>query len=105
MTPRPRGRFTTKISPKPERNSRRTFRPNTKSIEEWSTRKDKLKNSGGGGWTRTNDLRIMSSDPSIAGKEDKELSSAESGKPLQDPQPPRNSEQAPNPTRKGPESK
>jgi hypothetical protein len=53
---------------------------------------------GGGGRTRTYDLRIMSSEPPTAGKEDKELSSAESGKILQDPQPPRNNEQASDPT-------
>ncbi len=46
--------------------------------------------AGGGGWTRTNDLRIMSPLTPIAGKEDKALSSAESGKVLQDPQRPRN---------------
>ena len=47
---------------------------------------------GGGGRTRTYDLRIMSCQPAAEGKEDKELSSAESGKVLQNPQPPRNQE-------------
>ena len=49
--------------------------------------------SGGGGWTRTNDLRIMSSEPPVADKEDKVLSSAKSREVLQNPQPPRNQEQ------------
>jgi hypothetical protein len=35
---------------------------------------------GGGGRTRTYDLRIMSSEPPVADKQDKRLSSAESGK-------------------------
>jgi hypothetical protein len=48
---------------------------------------------GGGGRTRTYDLRIMSSEPPDVDKEDKGLSSAESGKVLQNPQPPRNQEQ------------
>ena len=45
---------------------------------------------GGGGKTRTYDLRIMSSAPVGDNKADQQLSSAESGKVLQDPQPPRN---------------
>jgi hypothetical protein len=45
---------------------------------------------GGGAWTRTTDLRIMRPEAPTASKEDKELSSAESGKVLQNPQPPRN---------------
>ncbi len=45
---------------------------------------------GGVGWTRTNDLRIMSSATPAAGKEDKAHSAAESGKALQNPQPQRN---------------
>jgi len=49
---------------------------------------------GGGGRTRTYDLRIMSSKPPVADKEDQGLSSAEPGKGLQNPQPPRNKEQA-----------
>src|SRR5208283_1564774 len=52
---------------------------------------------GGGGWTRTNDLRIMSCEPPVVDKEDKGLSSAESGKLLQNPQPPRNKKHAPLP--------
>jgi hypothetical protein len=55
---------------------------------------------GGGGWTRTNDLRIMSPEAPIADKEDKALSSAESGKVLQNRQPPRNQNQALPPLRK-----
>src|ERR1700687_3246187 len=35
---------------------------------------------GGGGWTRTNELRIMRPVTPVAGKEDKRLSSADSGK-------------------------
>ena len=46
--------------------------------------------SGGGGRTRTYDLRVMSSEPPVADKQDKGLSSAEPGKVLQNPQPPRN---------------
>jgi hypothetical protein len=45
---------------------------------------------GGGGRTRTYDLRIMSPEEAVAGKEDKGLSSEKSGKVRQDPQPPRN---------------
>src|SRR5712692_6215886 len=45
---------------------------------------------GGGGWTRTNDLRIMRPVTPVASKEDKALNSAESGKVRQNPQPPRN---------------
>jgi hypothetical protein len=45
---------------------------------------------GGGGWTRTNDLRIMRPVTPVAGKEDKRLSSADSGKVQQNPQPRRN---------------
>jgi hypothetical protein len=55
-------------------------------------------NFGGGAWTRTTDLRIMSSEPPVADKEDKGLSSAESGKVPQNPQPPRNKEQPATPT-------
>jgi|HubBroStandDraft_4_1064222.scaffolds.fasta_scaffold29631_1 integrase len=50
---------------------------------------------GGGAWTRTTDLRIMSSATPIAGKEDKGLSPADSGKALQNPQPPRNKKNPP----------
>jgi hypothetical protein len=45
---------------------------------------------GGGGRTRTYDLRIMSSTPVADNKADQKLSSAQSGKVLQDPQLPRN---------------
>jgi len=45
---------------------------------------------GGGGRTRTYDLRIMSPETPVADKEDKGLSSAESCKVLQNPQPTRN---------------
>ena len=45
---------------------------------------------GGGRWTRTSDLGIMSPATPVAGKEDKALSSADSGKLLQNPQPRRN---------------
>ena len=52
----------------------------------------RIRANGGGGRTRTYDLRIMSSEPPNADKEDKGFSSAESGKVLQNPQPPRNQE-------------
>jgi hypothetical protein len=45
---------------------------------------------GGGGRTRTYDLRIMSSEPPVADKQDKGVSSAEPGKVRQNPQPRRN---------------
>jgi hypothetical protein len=45
---------------------------------------------GGGAWTRTTDLRIMSPETPIGDKEDKRLNSEGSGKVLQNPQPPRN---------------
>jgi len=41
---------------------------------------------GGGGWTRTNDLRIMSSIPDSDSKQNQVLSSAESGQVGQNPQ-------------------
>ena len=53
---------------------------------------------GGGGRTRTYDLRIMSSPPGGDSKEFQPNSSANSGKDLQNPQPPRNQEQAAPPT-------
>jgi hypothetical protein len=52
-----------------------------------------LKEFGGGGRTRTYDQQIMSPEPPVADKDDKGLRSAESGKVLQNPQPPRNQEQ------------
>jgi len=45
---------------------------------------------GGGGWTRTNDLRIMRPTPPVGGEEDKPVSPADSSKILQNSQPPRN---------------
>jgi hypothetical protein len=45
---------------------------------------------GGGGWTRTNDLRIISCPPAVDSTQLKQDSSADSGKVLQNPQPPRN---------------
>src|SRR5262249_10208142 len=45
---------------------------------------------GGGGWTRTNDLGIMSPSAPIEGEEDKTLGSAESSKVRKDPQQKRN---------------
>ena len=45
---------------------------------------------GGGGWTRSNDLGIMSPSGRIEGEEDKGLGSAKSSKVLQDPQQNRN---------------
>ena len=45
---------------------------------------------GGGGWTRTNDLGIMSPSERIEGEEDKGLGSAKSSKVLQNPQQNRN---------------
>jgi integrase len=44
---------------------------------------------GGGGWTRTNDLRIMSRTPEVDSKGFQQLSSAEPGKLLQNPHHPR----------------
>jgi hypothetical protein len=46
--------------------------------------------NGGGGWTRTNDLRIMSQATDSENKENPAILLAESGKVLQNPQPPRN---------------
>jgi hypothetical protein len=45
---------------------------------------------GGGGWTRTNDLRIMSRQPVTDSTQVQQDGSANSGKILQNPQPPRN---------------
>jgi hypothetical protein len=42
--------------------------------------------TGGGGWTRTNDLGIMSPFERIEGEEDKAVGSAESSKVRQNPQ-------------------
>ena len=50
---------------------------------------------GGGGWTRTNDLRIMSRPAATDSKELQQLPSADSGKVLQNPQPPRNQSSPP----------
>ena len=47
-------------------------------------------NFGGGGRTRTYDLRIMSASPPTENKADQQLSSEEPGKIRQDPQPGRN---------------
>jgi len=44
---------------------------------------------GGGGWTRTNDLRIMSRPTDSDSKELQRLPSADSGKVLQNPHPTR----------------
>jgi hypothetical protein len=49
---------------------------------------------GGSAWTRTTDLRIMSRLPGDDSKEFQQDSSVDSGKLLQNPQPPRNQEQA-----------
>jgi hypothetical protein len=49
-----------------------------------------LDKTGGGGWTRTNDLGIMSPSERIEGEEDKGLGSAKSSKVLQNPQQNRN---------------
>jgi hypothetical protein len=57
-----------------------------------------LEEIGGGGRTRTYDLRIMSCPPVGDSKEFQQDSSASSGKDLQNPQPPRNNEQASVPT-------
>src|ERR1700730_10572161 len=46
--------------------------------------------NGGGGWTRTNDLRIMSSIPDSESKQNQIVSSEEWGKVGQNPQPRRN---------------
>jgi len=45
---------------------------------------------GGGGWTRTNDLRIMRHPTDTENKENQQDSSAESSKTQQNPQPRRN---------------
>jgi hypothetical protein len=45
---------------------------------------------GGGGWTRTNDLRIMSHPAGADSKPLRQDGSADSGKVLQNPQPRRN---------------
>jgi hypothetical protein len=45
--------------------------------------------TGGGGWTRTNDLRIMSQFPDSENKENPANSSADCGKVLQNPHPTR----------------
>jgi len=47
-------------------------------------------NFGGGGRTRTYDLRIMSRPANAESKADQQLNSEESGKPRQNPQPRRN---------------
>jgi len=52
---------------------------------------------GGGGWTRTNDLGIMSPIRPAENKADQQLPSADSGKVLQNPQPRRNKISAVNP--------
>ena len=52
--------------------------------------RDVLENNGGGCWTRTNDLRIMSSISDSDSKQNQVVSSAESGKVGQNPQPRRN---------------
>jgi hypothetical protein len=48
---------------------------------------------GGGAWTRTTDLRIMSRPAVADSKQLQQDSSADSGKLLQDPQPPRNKQE------------
>jgi hypothetical protein len=45
---------------------------------------------GGGEWTRTTDLRIMSASTPTDNTEDQQHSSAENGEKRQNPQPPRN---------------
>ena len=45
-----------------------------------------LEKFGGGGWTRTDDLRIMSSIPDSDSQQNQVVSSAESGKVGQNPQ-------------------
>ena len=50
---------------------------------------------GGGEWTRTTDLRIMSGSHIADNKEDQQLSPAECGKIRQNPQAPRNLENCP----------
>src|SRR5579863_2461783 len=52
------------------------------------------KRIGGGGWTRTNDLRIMSCPPGTDSTQLQQDSSADSGKVLQNPHPPRNQSSA-----------
>ncbi len=57
-----------------------------------------IESAGGGGRTRTYDLRIMSCPPTGDSKELQQDSSANSGKDLQYPQLPRNQEPAKNRT-------
>jgi hypothetical protein len=45
---------------------------------------------GSGGWSRTNDLRVMSRSRRVDSKRNQELSSADSDELRQNPQPPRN---------------
>ena len=49
-----------------------------------------IEKAGGGGWTRTNDLGIMSLIRGSENKQDQSLTSADSGKVRQNPQPRRN---------------
>ena len=57
-----------------------------------------VKSAGGGGRTRTYDLRIMSCPPDVDSKEFQRDGSADSGKVLQNPHLPRNKEQPVPPT-------
>ena len=70
----------------------RADRPNLKIFYFPQRVLNKQHRFGGGGRTRTYELRIMSRQPGDENKENQQLNSAESGKPLQNPQPPRNKE-------------
>jgi hypothetical protein len=70
-----------KRDPQQIRNSARMGSPDSPEV---------IEKIGGGGWTRTNDLGIMSPSGQIEDEEDKELGSAKSSKVLQNPQQNRN---------------
>ena len=67
-----------------------TIAPSHFEVAYSTSLKTKVKTFGGGGWTRTNDLRIMSrpadSDPKVLQQD----TPADRGKLLQNPQLPRN---------------
>jgi hypothetical protein len=80
-----RGPFDTEIAP--HRNAPPAHQGETAVDEDLP---EVLENIGGGGWTRTNDLRIMSLSSRADSKDLQQDSSAEHGKVLQNPQLPRN---------------
>ncbi len=60
-----------------------------RKVAETAVPSDVVDLIGGGGWTRTSDLRIMSASEAIDNKGDQQHSAAESGKARENPQPPR----------------